>query len=124
MISAKTCFKVVALTTACLVLMNCSRTDQQAAKDKVEQGSAAVEQKMERVGEAISDAGLTAKVKTALIAEPNLSAMSINVDTSEQVVTLTGECETQAHVDRAVAIAQSIEGVRTVNNNLRLKAQS
>jgi osmotically-inducible protein OsmY len=105
-------------------LANCSKTDQQAAKDKVDQSTAAVEQKMEQAGEAISDVGLTAKVKTALIAEPNLSAMSINVDTSERVVTLSGECETQAQADRAVAIAQSIEGVRTVKNNLKLKTQS
>ena len=39
---------------------------------------------------AVDDAAITAKVKTAIMAEPGLKATEINVDTKDAVVTLTG----------------------------------
>jgi hyperosmotically inducible protein len=102
-------------------LAACSRSEQQAAERKLEQSAANVERKAEQLGEAIDDATLTARVKTALIAEPEISAFAVNVDTKDQVVTLSGEYDTQAHAERAVAVATAVEGVKSVVNHLKVK---
>jgi hyperosmotically inducible protein len=71
--------------------------------------------------EVIDDASLTAKVKAALIEDSTTKATEINVDTHEGTVQLNGFVGTQAAKDRATELAQSIEGVRKVENNLDVK---
>ena len=75
-----------------------------------------------QAGGAVSDAAITAKVKTALIAEPGLSALKIDVDTSNGVVTLNGTIDNQANADRAKTVATNVSGVKSVNNKLSVKA--
>jgi osmotically-inducible protein OsmY len=72
-------------------------------------------------GRLLSDGTLTAKVKTALLADETVPGSRIDVDSSAGVVTLSGQLATQAQIDRAVAIARGIEGVERVEN--RLSAQ-
>jgi hyperosmotically inducible protein len=67
---------------------------------------------------AIDDATLTTRVKTALIAEPDLKSLTINVDTMAGVVTLKGTANSQESRQKAEQVASSIEGVRTVKNEL------
>jgi hyperosmotically inducible protein len=69
-------------------------------------------------GQTLDDAGITAKVKTALAAEKDVSAMAINVDTMQGKVTLTGKVSNQTEADRAVQIARGIEGVKSVDSKL------
>ncbi|GBG15024.1 transporter [Novimethylophilus kurashikiensis] len=69
----------------------------------------------------MDDAGITAKVKSALIADSDVKGLQINVDTSNGVVTLKGEAENQAQIDKAVAIAQKTDGVSNVVNQLTIK---
>jgi hyperosmotically inducible periplasmic protein len=76
---------------------------------------------MDKAGEAIGDAAVTAKVKSALIADPDVKALRIDVDTKDHVVTLNGSADSQAHADKAVTIAQGIEGVKSVDNKLTVK---
>ena len=71
--------------------------------------------------EVIDDAGVTAKVKAALIEDSTTKATEINVDTHEGTVQLNGFVDSQAAKDRAAELAQSIEGVRKVENNLSVK---
>ncbi len=71
-------------------------------------------------GQTVDDATLTGRVKTALVNDPLVEAMDINVDTYRGVVQLTGYVDTQRQVDRAVEIARSFE-VKDVKNNLRVK---
>jgi hyperosmotically inducible protein len=73
-------------------------------------------------GRAIDDAGITAKVKAALLAEKGVNGTSIDVDTSQGAVTLSGRVPDQSQVDRAVEVARNIEGVKAVNNNLSVGA--
>jgi hyperosmotically inducible protein len=69
-------------------------------------------------GQAIDDAGITAKVKTALAAEKDVRAIGINVDTVQGNVTLTGQVASQNEAERALQVARSIEGVKSVDSKL------
>jgi len=70
---------------------------------------------------AIGEAGVTAKVNAALVADSELSALKINVDTNGGAVTLNGEAPNQAAKDRAEQLAKGVEGVTSVNNMLMVK---
>jgi hyperosmotically inducible protein len=74
------------------------------------------------VAQATGDAGLTARVKTALIAEGQLNSRDIDVDTRNGVVTLTGTVPDSAQSDRAAQVAKGIDGVKQVENHLRVGA--
>jgi osmotically-inducible protein OsmY len=65
----------------------------------------------------------TAKIKNALITDPQIKATSIDVDTKDDVVTLSGTVATEAQKKRAGEIAKKHEGVKRVINNLVVKAE-
>jgi osmotically-inducible protein OsmY len=67
---------------------------------------------------AVSDAAITAKVKSKLLANSEVSALKVNVDTKDKVVTLKGEVENDAKRDLVYYITRNTEGVRGVNNKL------
>jgi osmotically-inducible protein OsmY len=73
-------------------------------------------------GQTVDDAGVTAKVKAALIAEKGVNGMSINVDTVGGRVTLTGRVPDQSQVERATQVATAIDGVKAVDNRLTVGA--
>lgn len=73
---------------------------------------------MNKAATAVDDAAITAKVKTAIMAEPGLKAMEINVDTKDAVVTLTGTVPSAPLKDRAREIATNVSGVKSVQDNL------
>src|SRR5205823_13516831 len=70
---------------------------------------------------ATDDAAITAKVKTAILAEPGLKSLQINVDTKDATVTLSGNVDSDMLRDRAKQIAMSTEGVKNVVDNLSVK---
>jgi hyperosmotically inducible protein len=72
-------------------------------------------------GAAVSDSAVTAKVKTALLADDNVKGLKIDVDTSGGVVTLNGTADSQANMTKAQTIARGIEGVKSVENKLTVK---
>src|SRR5215203_3491697 len=76
----------------------------------------------QKAGDKIDDAALTTKVKTALMAEPGLRSLEINVDTRDNVVTLNGTVDSQEKKQRAMQIAQKVEGVKSVSDNLVVKS--
>jgi pectin methylesterase-like acyl-CoA thioesterase len=69
-------------------------------------------------GQAVDDAGVTAKVKAALMAASGVDSNKINVDTFNGRVTLKGEGLDKTQIDRAVQVARGVEGVRDVDNRL------
>ena len=71
-------------------------------------------------GEAVTDAGVTAAVKTRLLADPDVAGLKIDVDTNDKVVTLTGTVATAAQKTEAESIARDTTGVDRVVNNLRV----
>jgi osmotically-inducible protein OsmY len=76
---------------------------------------------MESTGGYIDDSVITAKVKSAIVAEPTLSAFEINVETYKGVVQLSGFVDSQSDITRASSIARTIDGVVSVKNDIRLK---
>jgi hyperosmotically inducible periplasmic protein len=68
------------------------------------------------------DAALTAQVKTALQSEPALRAQSIDVDTKNATVTLTGAVDSAASKAKANEVAASVNGVSAVVDHLTIKA--
>jgi hyperosmotically inducible protein len=72
------------------------------------------------VGCAQSDAGITTAVKNKLIADDLVKARQINVDTTDKVVTLTGDVRTEAEESRALQIARDTNGVRDVVDQINV----
>ncbi|MGE0126524.1 MAG: BON domain-containing protein [Blastocatellales bacterium] len=66
----------------------------------------------------VDDAILTAKVKTQMTADGRVSPTRVNVDTLNSDVTLKGEVPTQQEKDAAEQAARSVEGVRSVSNQI------
>src|SRR5688572_2147611 len=80
-----------AVTLGALLLSGCGRNNQDAASaPPAVAAPAEVPRAVEQVGAVLDDASVTAKVKSALIAEPGLSGLAIDVDTAQNVVTLNG----------------------------------
>jgi osmotically-inducible protein OsmY len=70
------------------------------------------------------DTAITAKVKAAIFAEPGLKSLSINVETKDATVTLSGNVDSSDMRDRAKQIASSTPGVRGVIDTLVIKTTS
>lgn len=67
----------------------------------------------------VDDRVLTAKVKTALVKE--MKTLSVNVDTHEGGVLLSGFVDNQAQLSKALQIASSVHGVKRVHNGMVAK---
>jgi osmotically-inducible protein OsmY len=70
------------------------------------------------VGTYVDDRTITAAVKAKLIEDKTTGGLSINVDTLNGTVALSGFAKSQAEKDQAGRIAASTRGVREVRNNL------
>ena len=77
--------------------------------------------KQSSTGEYIDDSVITTKVKTAIFNEPSLKVTQITVETYKSVVQLSGFVDSAASMDKAVAVARSVDGVSSVKNDMRLK---
>lgn len=70
--------------------------------------------------ERLDDAWITTKVQSQYYLDTDVSGRRIDVTTAEGVVTLTGEVRTDAERNLALRIARDTEGVRSVNDQLRV----
>ena len=73
------------------------------------------------VGTEIDDGVVTAKVKSALLADPDIKSFDLKVETRKGEVMLSGFVSSQAQVDRAILVARGVEGVKAVANKMDLK---
>lgn len=73
------------------------------------------------VGTEIDDGVVTAKVKSALLADPDIKSFDLKVETRKGEVMLSGFVSNQAQVDRAILVARGVEGVKAVANKMDLK---
>jgi osmotically-inducible protein OsmY len=71
-----------------------------------------------QLDEALSDGSLTAKIKSKMALDDLVNARSINVDTKDRVVTLTGTVASTRERERAVALAKETNGVAKVEDKL------
>ncbi|KPF48542.1 hypothetical protein IP87_07245 [beta proteobacterium AAP121] len=73
------------------------------------------------MGTAIDDASVTGRVKSALLADPDIKSMAISVLTLKGEVQLTGFVNNQGQIDLAAKIARATEGATGVKNELKIK---
>jgi hyperosmotically inducible protein len=88
-------------------------------------GSIAQPETRRTTGEFTHDASLTARVKSAIATDAGArTAAAINIETFRGVVQLTGFVDSGEQSMRAEAAAKKVDGVRSVRNNVRVKAAS
>lgn len=77
--------------------------------------------KHEGTGEYVDNSVITAKVKSLIAGDDFLKSFQISVETYKGTVQLSGFVDSQTAVNRAGEIARSVEGVKSVKNDLRVK---
>ena len=68
----------------------------------------------------IDDPTITTRVKTALLNEPGIPA-TIDVQTFQGVVTLSGKVKSKDDESKAIAVARGIRGVTDVKSKLEIQ---
>lgn len=76
----------------------------------------------ETPGEYVDDTAITTKVKSAFVADPDVKAMQINVETMQGVVQLSGFVDTKFAETRAVDLAQGVKGVKAVKDDIVVRS--
>jgi hyperosmotically inducible protein len=85
--------------------------------------SCAHSEQQRSAGQTVDDATITAKVKAQLFADPDVSALSVNVTTYKGQVQLSGYVDNPTQRSKAEQIAKTTNGVKSVSNDLIVKAQ-
>ncbi|MFZ3253769.1 MAG: BON domain-containing protein [Syntrophales bacterium] len=75
----------------------------------------------ESAGEYVDDSVITTKVKSLLAADDFLKSFQISVETYQGAVQLSGFVNSQKAVDEAGEITRSVNGVKSIKNNLIVK---
>lgn len=73
-------------------------------------------------GQYVDDATVTAKVKADLVKDDTVKASEIKVETTAGVVQLSGFVASEDARQRAEQLAQSIEGVKSVRNDIAVQS--
>ncbi len=96
-----------------------------SASATLRDGAAQAKDAAERVGVNMNidaeDVAITASVSAGLIKDPDLSALKIDVDTKQRVVSMYGPAPSEAARERATVIAKAVKGVSSVENKLTVK---
>ena len=100
----------------------------QDVKDELARTGQVVRRKAKEAGQAIADATADARITTAikgkLVANRDLSALSISVNTTAGVVTLSGTVPTTEDISKAMLVAMEVDGVKEVVSTLQVKPRS
>jgi len=75
-------------------------------------------------GQYVDDSTITASVKAKLVGDKTANLTRIDVDTTNQVVTLNGIVESADQKAKAEQLARQVGGVKSVKNNLQIQKQS
>ena len=118
---------LIALAAGTLLTVACDqRAPAGSTSAKMDRAADRVEAKVSNAADKTAmvteDAAITAKVKAAILAEPGLKSLQINVDTSGATVTLSGSVDNADLRERAKQIASSTSGVKGVVDQLSVKA--
>jgi len=84
-------------------------------------GACAQTKTSESTGQYVDDAAITTKVKTAIVEDPALKVMEIQVTTYKNTVELSGFVDTPQMIARAGDVARHVSGVAAVENDLIVK---
>ncbi len=72
-------------------------------------------------GAMLDDTVITTKVKAAFVQDETVSALRINVTSSQGIVQLSGFANSRLEASRAVDVARKVAGVKDVKNDIILK---
>lgn len=72
-------------------------------------------------GSGLSDFTITQKMKAKLLFDKEIRNINYTIDVNEEVIYLMGIAQSEAELDRVIAYARDISGVRGVVNHVRLK---
>lgn len=75
------------------------------------------------IGQKVDDTAITTKVKTALLADPDVKGLDINVETVNGTVQLSGFVDSASQGVRARDIASRVDGVTRVENKTSVKSK-
>jgi hypothetical protein len=70
--------------------------------------------------ETVTDQRITAAIKTRMLSDSRVAGLDINVDTFKAQVTLRGAVKSEQEADAAVALAESVSGVKRVASKLAI----
>ena len=73
------------------------------------------------IGQKVDDTVITTKVKSALLGDPDVKGMAIDVETVGGDVQLSGFVDSQAQRNRAVDLAGRVEGVDRVVDKITVR---
>jgi hyperosmotically inducible protein len=73
------------------------------------------------LGNTVDDGIVTAKVKSALLADASVKSFDVAVVTRKGEVQLSGYVDNQAQINRAIDVARGVEGVQSINNEMSIK---
>jgi osmotically-inducible protein OsmY len=90
--------------------------------DRLRVSPGATREQTERALNAVEDAWLTAKVEAKYFVDADVKARNIDVETRSGVVTLQGVVGSEDEKRQAVALARNTDGVREVNDQLKVDA--
>jgi hyperosmotically inducible periplasmic protein len=72
-------------------------------------------------GNYIDDKTIEGKVKSDLLADPDVKGLAVNVEVNNGRVQLSGFVDTLAQKNRAGELARNVQGVKYVKNDLVVK---
>ena len=75
----------------------------------------------EKTGAYVDDSWITTKVKSEMVANNDVSARNISVNTTKGVVKLTGTAASLQESNSAAQIARGVAGVKAVQNDIRVQ---
>ncbi|EEF58763.1 BON domain-containing protein [Pedosphaera parvula] len=75
----------------------------------------------EQIADASADARITAAIKAKLVADRDLSALGISVNTTAGVVTLSGTVSSTENIQKAILLTMDTQGVKKVESTLQVK---
>ena len=90
-------------------------------KAETKEKSAQAKDKAVDAKDVTADASITAAVKTKLLGDTKVGGLKIDVDTKDNVVTLTGKVHSAAEKAEAVRLAKTTTGVKRVVDNLTIE---
>lgn len=91
------------------------------AKEKAGQTKDATKDAAGKTADATTDAAITSAVKTKFLADPAVGGLKIDVDTKDNVVTLTGNVRSAAEKAEAIRLAKTTKGVARVVDKLTIQ---
>ena len=96
-------------------------------KDELARTGQVVRRKAREAGQALADATadarITAAIKAKFVADPDVSALSISVNTTSGIVTLSGTVSSAEEISKAMLLAMETEGVTQVISTLQMMAK-